>query len=92
MKRPIRKRFIELVPWLAQRYALAPQEVGLFGDFKKMIAARKRLTGIQRRWFDRMHSALARLAVLHDRPGGSDRATEEALVEQLQKARLGTEG
>jgi RsiW-degrading membrane proteinase PrsW (M82 family) len=90
-RRKEERRFCELVPWLAQRYSLAPPEVAMFGDFKAMIIARKRLTQMQRRWFDRMHSALARLAVLHDRPGGADRATEQALLEQLQKARFGTD-
>ncbi len=91
-RRKEERRFCELVPWLAQRYALAPPEVAMFGNFKAMIEARKRLNQLQRRWFDRMHAALARLAVLHDRPGGADQATEQALVEQLQRARTGTEG
>jgi RsiW-degrading membrane proteinase PrsW (M82 family) len=91
VRRKEERRFCELVPWLAQRYGLAALEVGLFGDFKAMIVARKRLAKAQRRWFDRMHAALARLAVLHDRPGGADKATEEALVAQLHHARSGTD-
>jgi hypothetical protein len=91
VRRKEERRFCELVPWLAQRYALGPHEVALFGDFKAMLAARKRLQKMQRRWFDRVHAALARLAVLHDRPGGADATTEEALVAQLQRARSGSD-
>jgi len=92
VRRKEERRFVELVPWLAQRYELTPAEVALFGDFSAMLRARKRLGPQQRRWFDRVHAALARLAVLHDRPGGADPVTEHALVAQLQQARFGTDG
>ena len=92
VRRKEERRFCELVPWLAQRYGLTAPEVALFGDFKAMLVARKRLTPQQRGWFDRVHAALARLAVLHDRPGGADPATEQALVAQLQQARFGVDG
>jgi hypothetical protein len=89
VRRKEERRFCALVPWLAERYAMSPQEVALFGDFKAMLIARKRLSADHRRWFDRVHAALARLAVLHDRPGGADAAIEQALVAQLQQARFG---
>ena len=92
VRRKEERRFCALVPWMAERYGVTPQEVALFGDFDAMLKARKRLTSQQRRWFDRVHAALARLAVLHDRPGGADRATEHALVAQLQQARFGRDG
>ena len=91
IRRKEERRFGELVPWLAQRYGLAPQEVALFGNFNAMLTARKRLNKAQRLWFDRMHAALARLALLHDRPQGADAHSEQALIEQLQRARTGTE-
>ena len=89
VRRKEERRFCQLVPWLAERYGLTPPEVALFGDFKAMLNARKRLAGPQRGWFDRVHAALARLAVLHDRPGGADAATEQFLVAKLQQARFG---
>lgn len=91
VRRKEERMFCELVPWLAARYELAPHEIALFGNFGAMLRARKRLDKRQRRWFDRMHAALARLAVLHERPGGADPATEQALWNQLQRARFGTE-
>lgn len=91
VRRKGERRFCDLVPWLAKRYELTAPEVALFGDFNAMLTARKRLTKLQRRWFDRVHAALARLAVLHDRPGGADPAAEQALVAQLQQARFGTD-
>lgn len=86
-RRKEEKRFCELVPWLAQHYGLAPQELAWFGDFREMLRARRRCTRQQRRGFDRMHTALARLALLHDRPQAADPATEQALMDQLQRAR-----
>ncbi|MGH1342749.1 MAG: PrsW family glutamic-type intramembrane protease [Nannocystales bacterium] len=86
-RRKEEKRFCELVPWLAERYGLSPAEIAWFGDFRAMLHARKRGNHAQRRWFDRMHTALARLALLHDRPQAADPATEQALVDQLRRAR-----
>jgi protease PrsW len=91
VRRKEERRFCALVPWLADRYGLTPPEVALFGDFTAMLKARKRLTKVQRRWFDRVHAALARLAVLHHRPGGADAANEQALMAQLQRARSGAD-
>ncbi len=86
-------RFVRLVPILAQRYGLSPPEVAVFGDWKGMLAARRSLDRRQRRSFDRLHAALARLALLHARAGDGhpageiDRAAEAVLVDQLQQAR-----
>ncbi len=90
-RRKEERRFGELVPWFAQRYGLTPQEVAVFGNFRAMMEYRRRLNPQQRRWFDRVHAALARLALLHDRPGGADAATEQVLAEQLHRARFGAE-
>jgi hypothetical protein len=51
-----------------------------------MLTARRRLSRSSRRDFDRVHAALARLAVLHRRPGGVDEADERVLVDQLGDA------
>lgn len=90
VRRKEERRFAAAVPWLAERYGLAVSEVALFGDMGAMAKTRRRLTAEQRRWFDRMHAALARLAVLHARPGTPDPGTQQALAEQLQQARFGT--
>jgi protease PrsW len=90
VRRKEERRFAAAVPWLAQHYGLDVSEVALFGDLKTMAKTRRRLTREQRRWFDRMHAALARLAVLHARPGTPDPGTQQALAEQLQHARFST--
>jgi RsiW-degrading membrane proteinase PrsW (M82 family) len=89
IRRREERRFIQLVPWLARRYGLSPAEISSFGNFRAMLAIRKTLDKAQRRQFDAVHAALARLAVLHDRPGETDVATEQLLVDQLQRARSG---
>lgn len=91
VRRKEERRFVQAVPWLAQQYGLPISEVSLFGDLKTMTKTRRRLTKEQRRWFDRMHAALARLAVLHARPGVPDPVTQQALASQLQQARFGTD-
>jgi RsiW-degrading membrane proteinase PrsW (M82 family) len=81
------RRFVQLVPWLAQRYGMAEHEISVFADWQQMLAVRKQLTRSQRRSFDGVHSALARLAHLHDQPGDTDPGTEQALASRLNQAR-----
>ncbi len=91
VRRNEQRRYVALVPWLAQRYGISTEEVALFGELESILKARRRLPKAQRPAFDRVHAALARLAALHDRPGGADPATEQALVAQLHQARYGVE-
>jgi hypothetical protein len=79
MRRRDQQRFVQLVPWIAERYAIAEHEVLLFADWDQMLRIRKRLDKPQREYFDGVHAALARLAHLHDQPGDTDPATEHAL-------------
>ncbi len=88
-RRSEERRLIQLVPWLAQRYGLPAGEIAQFGDFRSMLGARRRLSKSERRRFDAIHAALARLAVLHDRPGPTDVGTEQVLIAQLARARAG---
>ncbi|WP_395153608.1 PrsW family glutamic-type intramembrane protease [Ilumatobacter sp.] len=81
------RRFVQLVPWMAQRYGMAEHEISVFADWKQMLATRKQLTRSQRRYFDGVHSALARLVHLHDQPGDTDPGTEQALASRLTEAR-----
>lgn len=81
-------RFNQLVPWLAHRYHIPQSEVAAFANFRTTLTLRRALPRAQRRHFDAVHAALARLAVLHDRPGGVDPTAEALLLSQLQRARL----
>jgi hypothetical protein len=81
------RRFLELVPWLAARYGLTHDEVVPFARVGSTLRARRALPRPQRRRFDRLHGALARLAALHDRPGDPDPVLEARLVENLRRAR-----
>ena len=89
----IRKReqghFLRLVPMLANRYGLTAQEIAIFGQWRTMLATRKRLPKAQRKSFDQVHGNLARLAALHNRPGDLDTGAEAVLVSRLRKARTG---
>ncbi|MEM7272341.1 MAG: PrsW family glutamic-type intramembrane protease [Actinomycetota bacterium] len=87
IRRREQRHFTELVPFLAQRYDLTPEEVGIFGDWSRMLATRRAIPRARRHYFDQVHAALARLALLYRRDGGSDPAVEQRLAAQLQHAR-----
>ncbi len=87
VRRREQARFVSLVPWLAQRYGLTPAEVAVFGDWKGMLSVRRGLPKSQRKHFDQLHAALARLAHLHQQPGPTDHTAEEVLAAQLHRAR-----
>jgi protease PrsW len=89
VRRRERQRLAAAVPFLAARYGLRADEVGVFTAWGPMLAIRKRLDRPTKRHFDAMHAALARLAALHARSGPVDAVTEARLVEQLQRARTG---
>ncbi len=81
------ERFTSLVPFLAQHYGLSPGEVQIFSEWRTMLRTRKSLPKNQRKHFDGVHAALARLAVLYGREGDLDLVTEQRLRGQLQEAR-----
>ncbi len=83
------RRLVSLAPTLAARYGLHPAEWEIFGHWDTMIRARKQLPRSARQSFDDMHAAMARLAALHDRPGGVDPVEEQRLWAQLHRARQG---
>lgn len=87
IRRNEQRRFTSLVPMLAQRYGMTNEEVSVFGNWQRMLGTRRALSGDQRRYFDQVHAALARLALFHRRSGASDPAAEQLLVSQLQQAR-----
>jgi RsiW-degrading membrane proteinase PrsW (M82 family) len=90
LRRREERRFLELVPWMSARYGFAAHEAAMFGNFRELTAARKRLPADGRQRFDAVHAALARLALLHDRNGGADHESEARLVDQLRRARAGS--
>ncbi|MFK8024182.1 MAG: PrsW family glutamic-type intramembrane protease [Ilumatobacter sp.] len=86
-RRRAQRRFIELVPWLAQRYSVSPAEAMAFSDWATMRRIRRALPRAERRRFDGVHAGLARLALFHDQPRSADAATEAALADRLRGAR-----
>ena len=68
IRRMERTSFLGMVPTLAEKYGMSASEVMVFSDWKTLLATRKALKRPQRKRFDEVHAALARLAVLHDRP------------------------
>ncbi len=87
IRRDQQRKFTTLVPMLAQRHGLTAEEVGVFGDWQRMLATRRAMPRANRQYFDRVHAALARLALFYRRPGEADPATEQLLAGQLQQAR-----
>ncbi len=86
-RRREQKRFTAQVPFLAQRYGLTPGEVVVFSKWRDMLRIRSSLSRSQRKHFDGVHSSLARLALLHSRPGDVDASEEQRLAGQLDRAR-----
>ncbi|MEM9130927.1 MAG: PrsW family glutamic-type intramembrane protease [Actinomycetota bacterium] len=87
LRRREQKRFQQAVPMLAARHGMSTEEVQTFGHWSTMLSARRRLPRPTRSRFDAVHAALARLALLHSRPGPVDQVAEQRLAHQLQEAR-----
>ncbi len=85
-RRREQRAFAEQVGGLVMRYGVDPAEASMFAGWKPMLQARRRLPRHSRRDFDRIHAALARLAVLHRRPNGVNPAHERILADQLRDA------
>jgi RsiW-degrading membrane proteinase PrsW (M82 family) len=86
MRRREQQRFVDSVPSLVLRYQVAPHEAALFTGWRHLLAERRGLRRSQRRSFDRLHAALARLSLLQERPGDVDSIAEQVLVNQLADA------
>lgn len=82
------RRFFELLPFLANQYGINQAELAMFTDWRNTLRARKQLTRDQRKKFDRLHRALARLALFHQYPGEGDPVTRKRLEAQLYEARI----
>jgi len=82
-----RRLFIQITPTLVERYSLTEAEVDVFSSWRRMLGYRRTLSKSNRRKFDGVHSALARLALLHSRPRELDPMDEARLVASLNEAR-----
>lgn len=89
IRRNQRRQFERSVPMLAARYGIPHHEAQLYAQWRALLRSRRRLPRAQRHHFDAVHASLARLALLHARPGPIDRADEQRLAEQLGRARAG---
>lgn len=87
IRRDQQQKFVELVPMLAQRHGLTADEVAVFATWKQVLITRKATPRDRRAAFDRVHAALARLALFYRREGTGDPAAEQVLANQLQQAR-----
>jgi RsiW-degrading membrane proteinase PrsW (M82 family) len=87
IRRHDQRRFTETIPFLAYRYGMSSHEIEVFGNWKTVLSSRRSLPRSRRKYFDEVHSALARLALFHRRQGPADEATEYILTEQLRLAR-----
>jgi RsiW-degrading membrane proteinase PrsW (M82 family) len=87
MRRTEQRRFEQQLPFLVRRYGLTPEEQLMFTSWKQLVGARRSLPRRQRRAFDAVHSAIARLAAHHRLLTRIDRETEAILVQQLEVAR-----
>lgn len=87
IRRRNKQKFAQMVPFLAQRYGMTNQEVSIFADWQQTLRTRKAMPKSRRSQFDHVHAALARLALLHRRPGGLDQIDEQRLSQQLADAR-----
>ena len=87
VRRRERRDYAVAMPFMAHRYAVTPDEVGVFGSWTELLAHRRRLPRAHRGRFDDLHAALARLAALHARPGDIDPVDEQRLFRQLADAR-----
>ncbi len=89
IRRNQRRQFEQAVPMLAARYGIPHQEAQLYAQWRAMLRSRRRIPRTHRHHFDAVHASLARLALLHARPGPIDAADEQRLAEQLNRARAG---
>jgi protease PrsW len=88
VRRRERRDYVAAMPYVVHRYGLPAEEVGIFSTWGDLLSHRRRLPRAQRRRFDDVHAALARLAALHARPGAVDPVDEQRLELQLREARV----
>ncbi len=80
-------RFERMAPFLTQQYRLSSVEASHFADWTALLRARRSMPRRARRSFDRVHAALARLAMVHAGLNDVDPDVERVLAAQLDEAR-----
>jgi RsiW-degrading membrane proteinase PrsW (M82 family) len=87
MRRRERERFVASMPSLVLRYNIAPDEAAMFiRGWRHLLHERRQLSRGSRHTFDRLHASLARLSLLHERPGEMDAAKHRLLADRLSDA------
>ena len=86
-RRSEQRRFVRMSPFLARHYGLSQAEAAQFSAWSTVLATRRQLPRRRRRSFDRVHAALARLALLHEGLNDVDADRERVLAGQLVEAR-----
>jgi RsiW-degrading membrane proteinase PrsW (M82 family) len=81
------RRFEQMTPFLVRQYRLSDAEAVQFTDWATMLRARRVMPRRARRSFDRVHAALARLAMVHAGLNDVDATVEQVLSAQLDEAR-----
>ena len=76
-----------MAPFLTQHYRLSNAEASHFADWATLLRARRAMPRRSRRSFDRVHAALARLAMVHAGLNDVDPDVERVLAAQLAEAR-----
>lgn len=79
-----RRRILATIPVLAERYGIPVEQHAVLADWSTRHRVRRQLARADRRRFDDLYATLARLVMLHDRPGGIDPVTEARLLERLR--------
>lgn len=85
-RRRSRNVFSSFLPFLANHYRLAPHEVQAFSSWASLRATRRSLSRAQRKPFDIAHASLAKLWMMHARPGGIDQRAEARQYQRLRAA------
>ncbi|MFW2335183.1 PrsW family glutamic-type intramembrane protease [Ilumatobacter sp.] len=86
-RRREQRRFVQMWPFLMQRYGLSDADFGYLDDWASLRRARRDVPRRARRSFDQVHAVLARLAMLHERLNDVDPVDERVLTAQLAEAR-----
>jgi hypothetical protein len=91
-RRREQRRFVQMWPFLVQRYDLTDSDFSYLDSWSELRQARRDVPRRARRAFDEVHAVLARLAMLHERLGDVDPDDERVLVAQLSEARAALDG
>lgn len=84
-----RRRTAQLVPQLGQLYGLTATEIATFGSWARTLHVRRSLPRAQRRGFDAVHAAVARIVALHAGEREPTVGRQQQALRELWAARRG---